>query len=38
MKCGGPVERFHSFVQVQNHMAVFLAFVLKQELAPYKLG
>jgi hypothetical protein len=33
VKRDGPVERFHSFVQVQNRTAKGLASVLKQELA-----
>jgi hypothetical protein len=37
VKQDGLVERFHSFVQVQNPRAECLAHVLKQELAPYKL-
>jgi hypothetical protein len=32
-KRDGPVERYHSFVQVQNRTAEGLASVLKQELA-----
>jgi hypothetical protein len=32
-KRDGPVERFHSFVQVQNRTAEGLMSVLKQELA-----
>lgn len=38
IKRGGPVERFHSFIQVQNHTAEGLTSLLRQELAPYKLG
>jgi hypothetical protein len=38
VKRDGPVERFNSFVQVQNRTAEGLASVLKQELATYKLG
>jgi hypothetical protein len=33
VKRDSPVERFHSFVQVQNRTAKGLASVLKQELA-----
>jgi hypothetical protein len=33
VKRDGPVERFHSFVQVQNRTAKGLASVLKLELA-----
>jgi hypothetical protein len=38
VKREGLVERFYSFIRVQNCMAEGLASVLKQELAPYKLG
>jgi hypothetical protein len=38
VKCDGPVERFHTFVQIQNCTAEGLASVLKQELAHYELG
>jgi hypothetical protein len=37
IKRGGTVERFHSFIRVQNHTSEGLASVLRQELAPYKL-